>query len=278
AQLPLPPEVEIIPEEKDEEDISTKALKESKPPKRVTINDNHPDQPITIGGNLSAECRTELIKVLCKHADAFAWVPRRWSVAPDRRKVVKEEVDEWFMSGIVKKVWYPTWVANSVLVKKANGSWRMCIDFKDLNKAYPKDLYPLLKNVGATYQRLVDTIFEGQIGRNLEAYVDDMVIKSKTELDLIKDTEETLLMLKKVNMKLNPKKCSFGMKEGKILRYIVTSEGIRANPKKTKAVMSMPSPSNLKQMQSLSVTNYIFMSFYVNKLKTIYFESLRIYF
>ncbi|GJZ30904.1 reverse transcriptase domain-containing protein [Tanacetum coccineum] len=71
-----------------------------------------------------------------------------------------------------------------------------------------------LKNVGATYQRLVDTIFEGQIGRNLEAYVDDMVIKSKTELDLIKDIEETLLMLKKVNMKLNPKKCSFGMEEG----------------------------------------------------------------
>ncbi|GJZ02815.1 reverse transcriptase domain-containing protein [Tanacetum coccineum] len=54
-----------------------------------------------------------------------------------------------------------------------------------------------LKNTGATYQRLVDTIFEGQIGRNLEAYVDDMVIKNKTEQDLLKDIEETLLTLKK---------------------------------------------------------------------------------
>ncbi|GKD42109.1 hypothetical protein Tco_1266754 [Tanacetum coccineum] len=54
-----------------------------------------------------------------------------------------------------------------------------------------------LKNVGVTYQRLVDTIFEGQIGRNLEAYVDDMVIKNKTEQDLIKDIKETLLTLKK---------------------------------------------------------------------------------
>nr|GFA62907.1 retrovirus-related Pol polyprotein from transposon 17.6 [Tanacetum cinerariifolium] len=73
------------------------------------------------------------------------------------------------------------------------------------------------------------------MGRNLEAYVDDMVIKSKTELDMIKDIEETLLTLKKVNMKLNPKKCSFGMEEGKFLGYIVTFERIRANPKKTKA-------------------------------------------
>ncbi|GKC21375.1 reverse transcriptase domain-containing protein [Tanacetum coccineum] len=109
-----------------------------------------------------------------------------------------------------------------------------------------------LKNVGATYQRLVDTIFEGQIRRNLEAYVDDMVIKSKTELEIIKDVEETLLTLKKVNMKLNPKKCSFKMEEGKVLGYIVTSEGIRENPKKAKTVVNMPSPSTLKQMQRLS--------------------------
>ncbi|GKE31332.1 reverse transcriptase domain-containing protein [Tanacetum coccineum] len=95
-------------------------------------------------------------------------------------------------------------------------------------------------------------MLEGHIGRNLDEYVDDMVIKSKIEQDLIKDIEETLLTLKKVNMNLNPKKCSFGMKEGKLLGYIVTSEGIRANPEKTKAIMSIHSPSNLKQMQSLS--------------------------
>ncbi|GJR25559.1 reverse transcriptase domain-containing protein [Tanacetum coccineum] len=93
-----------------------------------------------------------------------------------------------------------------------------------------------LKNAGVTYQRLVDTIFEGQMGQHLEVYVDDMVIKSKTQPEMIKDVEETLLMLKKVNMKLNPKKCSFGMVEGKFLGYIVTSEGIRANPEKAKAV------------------------------------------
>ncbi|GJZ65535.1 reverse transcriptase domain-containing protein [Tanacetum coccineum] len=90
------------------------------------------------------------------------------------------------------------------------------------------------------------------MGRNLEVYVDDMMIKSKTELDMIKDIKETLLTLKNVNMKLNPKKFSFRMEEGKFLGYIVTSERIRAYPEKTKVVMNMPSPSSLKQMQRLS--------------------------
>nr|GEW43088.1 reverse transcriptase domain-containing protein [Tanacetum cinerariifolium] len=109
------------------------------------------------------------------------------------------------------------------------------------------------ENARDTYQRLVDTIFKGKIRQNLEAYVDDMVIKSKTDQDLIRDVEETLLALKKVNMKLNPKKCSFTMEEGKFLSYVVTFKEIGANPKKTKAVINIPSPRNLKQMQSFSV-------------------------
>ncbi|GJR52102.1 reverse transcriptase domain-containing protein [Tanacetum coccineum] len=109
-----------------------------------------------------------------------------------------------------------------------------------------------LKNARATYQRLVDSAFKEQIGLNLEAYVDDMVIKSKTEQDIIKDIEQTFSTLRRINMKLNPKKCSFSMEEGKFLGYVVTSKGIRANPEKAKAVMDMPSPKTLKQMQSLS--------------------------
>nr|GEV01157.1 reverse transcriptase domain-containing protein [Tanacetum cinerariifolium] len=70
-----------------------------------------------------------------------------------------------------------------------------------------------------------------------------MVIKSKTEKDMIMDVMETFNNLKKINMKLNPKKCSFRVKEGKFLRYMVTSEGIRANPKKTKAILNKPEAS-----------------------------------
>ncbi|GKA25531.1 reverse transcriptase domain-containing protein, partial [Tanacetum coccineum] len=104
-----------------------------------------------------------------------------------------------------------------------------------------------LKNAGATYQRLVDSAFQTQLGRNLEAYVDDMVIKIKTERVMIMDIAETFDNLRKVNMKLNLKRCSFGVKEGKLIGYIVTSKGIRANPKKMKAAADMQSPKTLKE-------------------------------
>ncbi|GJZ29124.1 hypothetical protein Tco_0573771 [Tanacetum coccineum] len=69
---------------------------------------------------------------------------------------------------------------------------------------------------------------------------------------MIMDITETFDNLRKVNMRLNPKKCSFGVKEGKFLGYLVTSEGVRANPKKTKVVAHMQSPRTLREMQSLS--------------------------
>ncbi|GJY23090.1 reverse transcriptase domain-containing protein [Tanacetum coccineum] len=96
-----------------------------------------------------------------------------------------------------------------------------------------------LKNAGATYQRLVDSTFQSQIGRNLKAYVDDMVIKSRDEKMVLADISETFDNLKKISMKLNPKKCSFEVEEGKFLGYMVTSEGIRANPRKTKALADL---------------------------------------
>ncbi|GKC70318.1 reverse transcriptase domain-containing protein [Tanacetum coccineum] len=189
------------------------------------------------------------------------------------------------------------------MVNKHDDSWRMCVDFKDLNKACPKDGYPLpeidwkveslcgypfkcfldaykgyhqikmakedeektafitsqgifcyskmpfgLKNAGATYQRLVDKAFQKQIGRNLEVYVDDLVIKSCTEQEVIRDVEETFRTLGKINMKLNPKKCTFGMKEGIFLGYKVNSDGLMVCPDKVEAVLSLPSPKCLKDV------------------------------
>ncbi|GKD95206.1 reverse transcriptase domain-containing protein [Tanacetum coccineum] len=109
-----------------------------------------------------------------------------------------------------------------------------------------------LKNVDATYQRLVDKAFQKQIGRNLEAYVDDLVIKSCTEQEVIRDVEETFRTLRKINMKLNPKKCTFGMKEGIFLGYKVNSDGLRVCSDKVEAVLSLPSPKCLKDVQRLN--------------------------
>ncbi|GJV32953.1 reverse transcriptase domain-containing protein [Tanacetum coccineum] len=92
-----------------------------------------------------------------------------------------------------------------------------------------------LKNAGATYQRFVDKAFEKLIERNLEVYVDDLVIKSHTEQEIPRDIEETFKMLRRINMKLNPKKCTFGAEEGMFLGHIVNVKGIRACPDKAEA-------------------------------------------
>ena len=163
------------------------------------------------------------------------------------------------------------------MVKKSNGKWRMCIDFKDMNKVYQKDSFPSpriiqlvdsiagdkllsfmdtfsgynqilmdkndqekasfftnqrlycykvmpfgLKNAGATYQRLVNCMFPHQIGRNVEVYVDDMLVKSKDKANHLDDLKETFSTLPKYNMKLNPAKCVFVVASGKFLRFIVS--------------------------------------------------------
>ncbi|GJU82308.1 reverse transcriptase domain-containing protein [Tanacetum coccineum] len=109
-----------------------------------------------------------------------------------------------------------------------------------------------LKNAGATYQRLVDKVFSHQIGRNLEAYVDKMVIKSTSEKELLKDIQETFKRFRSINMKLNLKKCSFGVEEGPFLGHLITKQGIKANPSKVKAVTDLDQPRTLKDIQSLN--------------------------
>ncbi|GKD66530.1 reverse transcriptase domain-containing protein [Tanacetum coccineum] len=109
-----------------------------------------------------------------------------------------------------------------------------------------------LKNAGSTYQRLVDKAFQRQIGRNLEVYVDDLVIKSHTEEEIIRDMTETFKTLRQINMKLNPKKCTFGMQEGMFLGYKVSTNGLRACPDKADTVLSLPSPRCIKDVQKLN--------------------------
>ena len=89
-----------------------------------------------------------------------------------------------------------------------------------------------LKNAGATYQRLMNRMFAPQIGRNVQVYVDDMLMKSRREEDHLKDLKETFDTLCSYNMKLNPGKCAFRVTAGKFLGFIVSQRGIEANPDK----------------------------------------------
>ena len=202
---------------------------------------------------------------------------------------------------------YPEWLANVVLFKKANGEWRLCIDFTDINRACLKDSFPLpridlivdatvghellsfmdafsgynqismdpdnqektlfvtrqgtycyrvmpfgLKNARATYQRLVNRMFQKQIGESMEVYIDDMLVKSTTAELHITHLSKAFQILRKYNMKLNPAKCAFGVSAEKFLGFIVNNRGIEANPDKIKAVLDMPPPSNIKKVQRLT--------------------------
>ncbi|CAJ2632006.1 unnamed protein product [Trifolium pratense] len=231
----------------------------------------------------------------------------RYLVGEERRVAIAEEVEKLKEAGFIEEIKYPSWLANVVMVKKANGKWRMCVDFTDLNKACPKDPYPLpnidrlidgasgckmlsfmdaysgynqikmnpsdachtafmsntcnyfynvmpfgLKNAGATYQRLMDRVFAEQIGKNLEVYIDDMVVKTSEGSRHDDDLLDIMGSVRKYNMRLNPAKCSFGVQAGKFLGFMLTSRGIEANPEKCQAIIDMRSPTSVKEVQTLT--------------------------
>jgi len=108
-----------------------------------------------------------------------------------------------------------------------------------------------LKNARATYQRLMDKIFKQLIGRNVEIYVDDMIVKSSSCDQHVEDLHQVFQALKAVGIRLNPNKCVFRVEGGKFLRFILTSRGIEANPDKCQAIMEMQSPKTVKEVQHL---------------------------
>ena len=298
----------------------------------IPLNSSDPGQTTKIGTLAYPAIRQELIAFLRGNRDVFAWghedmpgidpsvIVHRLNVshafppirqkkrvfAPEQDRAIAEEVQKLQEANFIREVYYPDWLANVVMVKKASGKWRMCVDFSDLNKACPKDSYPLprvdvlvdstarhqllnfmdafsrynqirmceddqektsfvtsqglfcykvmsfgLKNAGATYQRLMNKMFTRQIGRNVQVYVDDMLVKSQREEDHLADLKETFDTLLSFNMKLNLEKCAFGVTAGKFLGFMVSQRGIEANPDKIRAIMEMTPSRNVKEVQSL---------------------------
>ena len=197
-------------------------------------------------------------------------LPRRLS--KEHVEAVKSEVTKLKQAGAIKEVFYPQWLGNTVVVKKKTRKWRVCVDFTDLNRACPKDPFPMpqidqlvdatvgyprmsfldafqgyhqiplalddqektvfvalvgnyhykvmpfgLKNARSTYQRMMIKMFEPQLGKNVEVYIDDMVVKSKLVFEHIMDLTSIFEILRKHKLRLNASKCSFGVSSGKFL-------------------------------------------------------------
>ena len=108
-----------------------------------------------------------------------------------------------------------------------------------------------LKNAGSTYQRMMTKIFEPQLGKHIEIYIDYMMVKSKVVSEHVGDLENIFEILKKHKLCLNTSKCSFGVRSGKFLGYILTHRGIKVNPNQVKAINSLQLPRNSKEVQKL---------------------------
>jgi hypothetical protein len=106
-----------------------------------------------------------------------------------------------------------------------------------------------LKNAGATYQRMMQNCLGSQIGRNIQVYIDDVVITTRKEESLIDDLKETFDNLDRYKLKLNPTKCSFGVSAGQLLGFLVSARGIEANPEKIQAILTMRKPAKLHEVQ-----------------------------
>jgi hypothetical protein len=118
-----------------------------------------------------------------------------------------------------------------------------------------------LKNGGATYQKCVHIVLE-----NVEAYIDDIVVKSEKRGDLLDDLKEIFNNLCKFKIMLNPKKCVFGVSLGKLLGYLVSSRGIDANPKEVEAIEKLQPPRTRKEIQKL-VGMMSALSRFISKLR-----------
>ena len=293
----------------------------------------NPKKFFQVGSKLPPQEKEELIRFLKENVDVFAWdaykalgvdlsfIRHHLNVNPsitpkkqphrrpskEHANAVRDEMVKLKKAWAIKEVFYPEWLANSVVVKKKSGKWRVCVDFTDLNKACPKDPFPMpridqlvdatvghprmsfldafqdyyqiplalddqekrafvtpignyhykvmpfgLKNARSTYQRMMTRMFEPQLGKSIEVYIDDMVVKSKVVSEHVGDLGVVFDILRKHKLRLNASKCSFGVGSSKFLGYMVTYRGIEVSLDQIKAIHNLQPPRNLKEVQKLT--------------------------
>ncbi|XP_016173781.1 uncharacterized protein LOC107616323 [Arachis ipaensis] len=244
---------------------------------KITLNDD-PMKFTFVGTSMNTEDRKSLASFLQENADLFAWTSadmpgidpsvithklalnptarpisqKKRNLGTEKRQASIAEVKKLIDANFIREIRFTAWLTNMVMILMHSTDQEKTA-FITENGNYYYNVMPFgLKNAGATYQRLMNKIFQQQIGRNIEVYVDDMVAKTKLGDSHIQDLAEIFGQIRRYNMRLNPEKCAFGVQGGKFLGFILTSRGIEANPEKCQAILGMQSPSTVKEVQRLT--------------------------
>ena len=261
-----------------------------------------------VGASMSNEERVQVLLFLIQNMDVFAWNPyevlgvdpgfivHKLNIDPsyppkkqkprrsanDHVEAVRQEVEKLKEARPIKETFFPKWLVNTMVVRKKNGKWKVCVDFTDLNRACPKDPFPMpkidqlvdatyghprmnfldanyhytmmpfgQKNARATYQRMMTRMFRDKIGHTVEVYIDDMVVKRKQEARHVEDLQGVFEVLQKHRLRLKAEKCTIGVRAGKFLGYLITNRGIEVNPNQIEVVKHLRLPSNSKEVQVL---------------------------
>jgi hypothetical protein len=279
----------------------------------------------------SKQEKTAFIKLFKEFKDVFSWtyedlktfdpniiqhvIPMKPQTLPFQQKLrkmhpkleptVQKELNKILSAKIIFPVRHTQWVSNLVPVRKKNGEIRLCVDFRNLNKASDKDNYPVppmeqilqqvsgserlslldgfsgynqvlmspsdqlkttfrtpwgtyayrkmpfgLINAGATFQRTMDISFRGLINHSVVVYLDDVTVYSKNKNDHLTHLRAVLLRCRKYDISLNPKKSIFTVEQGKLLGFIVSSDGMIIDPERTQVIAKLLPPTTKKSMQS----------------------------
>ncbi|KAJ8615907.1 hypothetical protein MRB53_035279 [Persea americana] len=268
---------------------------------KVNIDPANPDRFFLVGSQLPETEKTDLPDLLEENKAVFAWTPyempgidpavicHELKVDPNHKpelqkprrtgvpqtEAVVEEVQKLLEADAIKEVHYPQWLANTVVVKKKTGKWRVYVDFTNLNKACRKDSFTLPK---------IDQLIDATAGYDRMSFLD--AYRGYHQIPLYAaDQEKTTFITprgtycykvmpfglknagatyqrlvtkfqaqlgKTVELKLNASKCAFGVGSGKFLGSVVTRRGIEANPDQITAIQELQCPTSAKQVQRLT--------------------------
>ena len=300
----------------------------------VDIGPGDKPRPTFISKKLDPNLREPMIALLREYQDCFAWdytempgldrgivehrLPLKKGFRPFQQRArqmkaevleeVKKEVQKMLDAGFIRPCRYAEWISSVVPVQKKDGRWRVCVDFRDLNRATPKDEYPMpvaetlintaaghkmlsfmdsntgynqifmalediskiafrvpgavglfeylvmtfgLKNAGATYQCAMNYIFHDLIGKLVEIYIDDVMVKSTSAGGHLEDLCQVLEWTRRFGLRMNPKKCAFVVSTGQFLGFLVHERGIEIGLKSQEAVRTMRPPTMKKELQKL---------------------------